>query len=96
VNNGQRRKELSATPQQTGALPSKACTWIGASPSQVEILYVRVKAGDSADVIAFKAAMVDALLAAPAGHVPVQVTHDDTSGDVTQEDLFPGFSPWQV
>lgn len=62
---------------------STACTAIGPTPSNAELLFIQRRATDPDQVGAFKNSMVDALAAALVGRQPVVATHPDTSAEIT-------------
>ena len=63
---------------------STACTSIGPTPSNAELLFIQRRASDPDQVGAFKNSMVDALSSALVGRHSVIATHGDGDGEITE------------
>lgn len=63
--------------------PAGACASIGPANNSVELFFILFKPGDSADVSAKKTAIFNVLLAAYSNRYKVQVTHSDSSMEIT-------------
>ena len=66
-----------------------ACAWIGASPTNVEVLSIIATSNDTATTLAFKSGMVNALSAAMAGRRQVVATHGDSDATITKVQVNP-------
>ena len=64
--------------------PTSACTEIGPSPDNTELLTINISTGDDAAAIALKTSMIDALAAAMAVRRAVVANHGDQDAIISQ------------
>lgn len=65
-----------------GASAVQACVFIGPTPANVELLFVRRQASDPPNIGAFKNAMLDGLTLALTSRREVIVEHPDAQGGI--------------
>jgi len=63
---------------------SQACTHIGPSPTNAELLVINITSRDDPAVSAFQTSMIDALAAALVSRRTVVATHGDQDATITQ------------
>jgi hypothetical protein len=81
-------QKLSILPG-AGSAASFCCVWVGASPTNTELLTVLQEAGDSAQAGSFKASMVEGLVAAQVNRREVVVVHGDDDALITSVTINP-------
>ena len=71
--------------QQLTVLPSlaMACAWIGPTPSNTALLFVRRDAGESNASGSFENSLIDALVAATVSRREVVAIHGDNDSQIT-------------
>lgn len=70
--------------------PSLACAFVGPTPTNTAIFLVQGNAGEAAEVLAWKASLIDGLATAMATRQQVQVAHGDSDSTITGLTLGPG------
>jgi hypothetical protein len=83
--------ETAGLVQKLTVLPglSMACAWIGPTPTNTELLFVKRDASASAASGSFENSMVDALAAAAVSRREVVAIHGDSSARITSLQIDP-------
>ena len=77
--------ETAGLVQKLTVIPSSAlaCAWIGPTPANTELLYVKRDAGESPEAGSFENSMVDALADAVVSRREVVAIHGDSDARIT-------------
>lgn len=65
------------------------CVQIGPSPSNVTLLFIQRRSGDTAEAGSLKASMMEGIVAAQVGRREVSATHGTSSSEITSLGIGP-------